>query len=140
MKHLRRIDMNNDLTKLLPYYIALQPKFREVMGPYQIGDEYGYPGNPCNNFVREEDLGRCRRLPKDTNVYCLPRTIDDSSEEARKRSLVGMINGAITLRRNYALRDYNLIVATEHDVKIFVADTPTLAILKALSAQWEVEG
>jgi hypothetical protein len=81
--------MSDDLQKQLPYLVALQPKFREVMGPVQPGDDYAHPsdGYVIKQYTQEMFdqgqilFGRYIRIPLTNN---------DSSEEARKRSLWGM--------------------------------------------------
>jgi len=116
----------NYFTKtLLPLYTALQPKFRKVMGPILYSDE------------TYEHMGDFRHGEyHDIRTLVIPRTIDDSSPEAQKRSLWGMVDWK---RWSQSSDGSGLIRMGSERYKIFIEGTPTEAILKALVAQWEVE-
>jgi len=126
--------MNPDLLK---YYITLQPKFREVMGPIIVGDLVSWINSEIT-LVTTDFQAKCATGGNGYTVY--PRTIDDSSEEARKRSLIGMLT---------AISEYR-VVLTEltgdmwhcclmGEDEQYIASTLTEAILKALCAQWDIE-
>ena len=144
--------MNNETLK---YYIALQPKFREVMGGWQIGD-HGYDPIGESICVRFSDtFTRSFCFPSsgmfllDTSqVIRLPLTIDDSSEEARKRSLSGMIKGGWELLKHPSKdEEYSLMVSpmsiSNYDAKegnnYFEGYSSTECFLKALCAQEGLE-
>jgi hypothetical protein len=118
---------------LLPLYIALQPKFREVMGEWKLSnDQFCWPDTRYILLRRE--------LQNAEGYLIIPRTIDDSSEEARKRSLWGMVDW-----KRYSLHSHpNGKVWIEFedskfDGPMWLGLTSTEAILKALCVQWEVE-
>ena len=118
--------------KLLDLYTKLQPKFREVMEPIRIGDMAAWWDNIVY-FVTTDFQAKC--VAGGNGYIIFPRTIDDSSEEARKRSLWGMLKGHKMLEEDKTGRIY--LSVTEQDS--IYADNPTEAILRALCAQWEVE-
>jgi hypothetical protein len=118
--------MNN---KLLDMYIALQPKFREVMGDWRHVDCYW-----CPTCQRVEYVGVDNNMPG-IDAVRLPLTIDDSSEEAHKRSLWGMLKGGKSLgERGDHIQLFTQAENKYH--KVFTGSTPTEAILKALLHQW----
>lgn len=154
---------------LLPLYTALQPKFREVMEEWRVGDAYfngvdiwyselNYTEYASNGHA----IPHACQLPEE--FLWLPRTIDDFSEEARKRSLVEMFapNTFVYLKPVMVLWapdesgtleskpiDDNNAIHGVHTGKwgcmitgnrLFVGATPTEAILKALAAQEGKEG
>lgn len=119
--------MNPELLKL---YKALQPFFRERMGRIGGYDSIYPEGGPIMLY---KDL-----RGDDSIMYCkwiiIPRTIDDSSPEAQKRSLWGMLdweNTYITTGRKGEARLYSGAG--------FVAGAITEAILRTLCAQEGVE-
>jgi diadenosine tetraphosphatase ApaH/serine/threonine PP2A family protein phosphatase len=126
---------------LLKYYVALQPKFREVMGNLRDSDDWKWSEGDA--VFRELPYARTVdivKMCKDGKIIYLPRTIDDSSEEARKRSLVGML----TAISKYRVVLTELTEGMWHcclmgEDEQYVATTLSEAILKALCAQWEVE-
>jgi len=107
--------------EILKLYEKLQPLFREKMGPVQDGDKY---------------IGTIR----------LPLPIDPRNPE---RGLLGMCSPPVQLTPIYNPYQDNAIICWEatwstekcgEDRVVSVgADTPELALLKALAHQWEVE-
>lgn len=96
---------------LLKLYSALQPFFRERMGGWQPGDrccdQQGnlglviVPPPHCKDkkvvwvmwFEKNGSFAyQDGYEANDPEIYYLPRTIDDSSPEAQKRSLWGMVD------------------------------------------------
>jgi len=136
-----KVNPNHFTEVLLPLFTILQPKFREVMVDLKVADllfsqDAGY------FFVGEwNKLDDINSLRKD--IFVLPRTIDDSSEEARKRSLWGMLD-----HTRFEVEDANnglmwLMTKNNFDCWKPLVDgkelTPTEALLRALAAQWGVE-
>jgi len=116
---------------LLKYYIALQPKFREVMGDtWSYMDRFYHPLYLLMSY--HPDLHG--DLPYDKGVIRVPLTIDDSSEEARKRSLWGMVDW----NKYGAFVQINGMIQIT-GVGFATIGWPTEAILRALVAQWGVE-
>ena len=114
----------------LKYMIALQEKFREKKGEcgWLIGDMYWVPSYKNTYIYTDTD----NDFAWSDSAIWLPKTIDDSSEEARKRSLWGMVKW-----------DHDVYIHTDGEMAIEgISDgcsSPTLAILKALAAQWRIE-
>jgi len=106
---------------LLKYYIALQPKFREA---------------GCNTSNTEWVWSEDYAVDK-LYITFTPRTIDDSSEEARKRSLWGMFDVPPSVSFNSFTNKYICSLWDKQPMLIdrFVGETLTEAILKALCAQ-----
>lgn len=140
--------MNQIDPETLKYYIALQPKFREVMGEsFLCGDRWVALTSRGEVFYRM--LGAGTSLPhydtKDGHkIVRLPLPIDPVNP---KRGLQGMCIGLVTLGK--ASFKYNWFVQTREEVDgvykgfySFRGDTPELALLKALAHQegLEVEG
>jgi len=101
---------------LLKYYIALQPKFRD-----ENPEIFAFHSDKvCNSCI------------------WIPRTIDDSSEEARKRSLWGMVEGRKKIKELSSGVSL-LMVWEDSNILEYEGNTPTEAMLKALVAQWGVE-
>lgn len=140
--------MNPELLKL---YTALQPFFRERMGEWPLLGDKAWDGKEIYVFARKRWNGyRCtyefysvdgRSFETSRVDYLLifPRTIDDSSPEAQKRSLWGMVDWN---RWNIAVDGTNSItyivniIGKGGDIE---GATPTEAILRALCAQEGVE-
>ena len=125
---------------LLPSYTALQPFFRERMLPMQYNDDFICPSQGWS-IVHWDD-------EKDTicdQCIILPHTIDDSSEEARKRSLVGMLTYQWALSNPCpaaGVDSYGLLLFDDQgkeEIAYYEGATPTEAIMKALCAQEGVE-
>ncbi len=125
---------------LLKYLIPLQPKFRKVMGEWQDGDAYVVL-NAQSKEVRDK-VFYCS-IPGEDPPYewqkpiWIPRTIDDSSEEARRRSLLGMLDGFITLEKHYDI--YRVITLIDGNFRDYLGQTSTECYLKALCCQWGME-
>lgn len=127
--------------ELLKYYKALQLFFRERMGKIKDGDsiylydriitigEYHNTGDRlmgagcgcCSDFIASDEY---------ENALRIPRTIDDSSEEERKRSLWGMVDWDL-FHLGYAPNGLIKLVSENFTVQA----NPTEAILDALCAQ-----
>ena len=139
--------MNPELLKL---YTALQPFFRERIKEWYVRSQLY-----CDWHEEYNDLPGGRILTGVCSVHpdcflcqhllIVPRTIDDSSPEDQKRSLWGMLKWAICLNNNGKDGSEVCVVKNEGRTEIwdgevsFKADTPTLAILRALCAQEGVE-
>jgi hypothetical protein len=113
---------------LLPLHIKLQGLYREKCGNWQVGDDYFcascyYKGtyHPLDHQNCPEDLS-CK------NVTRLPRTIDDSSTEAQRRSLWRMVDWERQATRAIVLH----WLINPQNMKL---EVPTESILKALIAQ-----
>ena len=122
-----------NLEKLLPYYRALQPFFREVMGEWKVGDALYDTVLMFLDYYTREDMSNKWKPPE--SWLWIPRTIDDSSPEALARSLWGMATGYHKILTE-ALGEFCFRV----DLKVYVAGTTTGALLKALCTQWGAEG
>jgi hypothetical protein len=132
------------MNKLLELYTALNqcPEFKKAMGPWQDGDRYINPDYSSKVYVYcvicEESCD-----PHEDNAIRIPLTIDDSSEEASKRSLIGMLDVPPIITPIYnQLEDGNPIICWELDwingnyTESTGGETITEAILRALLAQW----
>ena len=120
---------------LLPLHIKLQGLYREKCGDWVIGDSWKYPATG-DVYIYSGWTGD----PPECAIM-LPRTIDDSSPEAQKRSLWGMVDWTI-LQPTHAgplywglldLRTAGKLIPTVHK------GLPTEAILKALCTQEGIE-
>ena len=133
--------------KLLDLYIKLQPKFRDVMGEWQYTDD-----RYCRYHMKynaDIPAGVCSVspfCPSCKHILFIPRTIDNFSEEARKRSLWGMVEGkGKYLCKGPEDQQWRVSIIEEKydhvlmDAIHYFGATPTEAILRALCAQWEVE-
>lgn len=129
---------------LLPMFAALQPFLRERMGEWREY-EHAYQDDcegivlfmwrddaPTINMFTPLSCYDVRRLRDD--AVRLPLTIDDSSEEARGRSLWGMCVGDKRLWK-VGERHYLAVNMTMRDYYEAEGATPTHAILLALCAQ-----
>jgi hypothetical protein len=123
------------MTEELELYKELQPLFKERMGEWQAGDRYATPKGEillCTlaplGFVADEE----GHLYKENTCIRLPLPIDPVNPE---RGLLGMLEG------DYYDLHYNVyaskwVVRPDLvDGNTFEANTPTLALLKALKAQ-----
>jgi len=117
--------------ELLKYYKALQPFFKEKMGDWQAGDEFAIKSINTITLTVQEDPNA---IPD--HAIRIPLTIDDINPE---RGLLGMVKmsksdcviiGGIETLVSITIKGVD---------EIIVADTPTLALLKALCAQKGVE-
>ena len=131
--------------KLLDLYVKLQPEFREVYGfDWMTGDDYWCPRCYSKDTYHGNDELCC---PSDINcqdgVIWIPRTIDYSSGEARRRSLWGMVDWNHYRFATYDDGEVMIFYVTEGlaDQKKWSSGktTPTEAILRAWCVQWEVE-
>ena len=133
----------------LKYYIALQPKIREAMGEWQPGDrgysdgiEYFFTGTvwwsdtKYYQFKSVEDGVSHIDTQVTDSIIRLPLPIDPRNPE---RGLWGMVNW----NRFFVMVDGNgrMTIAFDDYEGKYIADndTPTLALLKVLAAQWKVE-
>ena len=144
----------NTLKKL----IALQPKFREVMGNRSIGDGVYDTDEHGRGII----VGFNDKYPMRVNFYwfggryvseyvpgeetlCLPSACDDRSEEARKRSLWGMVDwteDAIPLITLCPCPDGKVDLSIDNGEgfqESYIHTDLTDALLSALIAQWGVE-
>lgn len=130
--------MNPELLKL---YIALQPLFRERMGEWQWWDKWYDPDDTDYGYVMPRQVIEFRKPDSDCHYYHrIPRTIDDSSPEAQKRSLWGMVNWNEFNFENLLDGSGNVLAfqcKTNGDFSF--KGTPTEVILRALCAQEGVE-
>ena len=131
--------------EMLRYYIALQDHFPH---DWKVGDaSYDYEFGMGIVYDTGRDQGRdyvnlSFLKDKETisygierplhDLFRIPRPIDTENPE---RGLLGMLNDfwslGMTINNQWAVRT-GLFKAS------FIADTPTLAFLKALAHQWEV--
>ena len=129
----------------LKYYIALQPKIREAMGPWKVRD-FGYVeglgiGILHSNGIMYFDSGTAINPEYCKDIIRIPLTCDDSSEEARKRSLWGMIDWSKTAIHNRQLTEEVVVCyyGNEGQAPVVSIGNLTDALLLALCAQWGVE-
>lgn len=121
--------------KELDYHRALQDVYKKAMGEVrtydrihclkydwiQVANDCDYSGEGCSSGIV------CQH-----RVFT-PLTIDDRNSE---RGLWGMLKGLFVLR-NTEDKEWQLGIVGRRNC--FIADTPTLTILKALAAQEGVE-
>lgn len=128
----------------LKYYShpQMQRKFRDAMGPYQVGDHvYKYGRIPVitetiihiyasNHPFDTDRAASCR----EGSYIRLPLPIDPVNPE---RGLWGMVDwkGGFCL----FVTDAGRLWVRDKDGSTIAYDTPTLALLKALVAQWRIE-
>ena len=127
----------------LKYYIALQPFFRKKMGEWQTGDWVfhkekrkvfwvAYPEGSFL-FVYNREYGSYREIFR-SNAIFLPLPIDPVNPERGLWGMVKQWRDEPCLRRveggSYSIQAH---------ARVFYADTPTFALLKALAAQEGVE-
>jgi hypothetical protein len=124
---------------LLKYYVALQPKFKETMGKLEDYDKAVFieESDMVHRYVSNSNIGVSMCIAEDYGrLIRIPRTIDDSSPEAQKRSLWGMVDWR---RFNMHLSESGEVCINTrllaNPLPIIWAATPTEAILKALCAQ-----
>jgi len=121
----------------IKYLIALQPKIRSILGPPVWGDRVYYLDTKTpSTYPVNENQGYIR----------IPLTIDDSSEEARRRSLWGMLSETVLPKETLYVgtevfgNGYECGYTTKDGFyEKAIGDTPTEAILKALLAQEGLE-
>ncbi len=125
----------------LKYYIALQPKIREAMGEWKNYDAvyhyrhgYGHIGkvyDPYKVWAAFHIFSTYFDPTDDFNFTRLPLPIDPRNPG---RGLWGMVDWS--LWKNDIFPDGDLLLQWGGTR---VGGTPTLALLKALAAQWNVE-
>ena len=126
----------NERMKLL---IALQPKFREAMGPLQHGDRVLLKNDPIDDFYCIDCLEYEVFSPKLYNgCLRLPLPIDPRNPE---RGIWGMIDWSIYdytsgLDNTMAIWDKTRLLGPG---QFSIATTPELALLKALAHQEGME-
>lgn len=114
--------------ELLRYYTALQPLFREKMTDWHCGDAYVDEKFPTViQYITPHHLQE--ELSMGSNIR-IPKTIDDENPE---RGCLGMLTGYVDLSSGWFCR------TSTDKVKVYRADTPTIAILKALAEQEGVQ-
>jgi hypothetical protein len=122
----------------LQYHRALQDVYKKAMGPWQVGDWVAYQGivgcvtSPA--MVRFEDCAVLIHYPNNSaEVLRIPLPINPRNPE---RGLVGMLEGEWSLQTPSAPKfdDKWAVVHRDYE-EIYFADTPVLALLKALAAQ-----
>lgn len=117
----------NDET--LKYYTALQPLFREKMGEWMEGDRYTFDGYLCGPWVIDYTEVPVEKGFKD--IIRLPFTIDDQNPE---RGLLGMFSDFFLIQHGED-GEWSCLFCVKPNRIRTTADTPTLAILKALAEQ-----
>lgn len=120
----------------LKYYIALQSLFK---GEWQVGDWFALIGRAWSACVMDQDdtiLLDCfgNGFSKDS-VIRLPLPIDPRNPE---RGLMGMF-GADDRISLYQIDSYRWVCKVNVALNYFEAETPTLALLKALAYQEGIE-
>lgn len=111
---------------LLPLFQRLQPFFRERMGGWKRGDNY-----MVSPYCMIWTVGNRPCSHKSSAAIWLPRTIDDSSPEAQKRSLWGMAVVVDCYYHNEE-KEWRAYLLSDKSGR---GATPTEAILKALCQQ-----
>jgi len=154
--HEKKAPMNaNHFTEaLLPLHIKLQGLYREKMLLMQEGDEFVTDCNPFVYTVDRMENSECRWLVVAKAPYknlgydyfqikeCIriPRTIDDSSPEASRRSLIEMCNNFISLTKGSLGWVCTVYDETGVDREyLYQGATSTECILKALLHQEGIE-
>jgi hypothetical protein len=136
------MNANYFTTVLLPLHIKLQGLYREKCGDWRVGDEwyqtdYSYSAE-CDprGIIEDDERAYGFNEANDPNDLKIPRTIDDSSPEASKRSLWGMTKYPISM---YTSVNNTWSCCQMYSTDIYKGKTPTEAILKALIAQENLE-
>lgn len=129
---------------LLPMHIKLQGLYKRGCGDWWLkGDEYFDSKYNQGGVIGIGDLTVLNNMSIAKEVYDsylrTPRTIDDSSEEAQKRSLWGMVDWEQWMVIHTLLNGMIEIVNRRFDVPLRIVATPTEAILKALLVQEGIE-
>lgn len=149
---------------LLPLHIKLQGLYREKCGDLRDGDTIYW--NDELSILSDNDKYKIRYLNEKIHetmprAVFIPRTIDDSSPEAQKRSLIGMFtpNTLIYIKPVFGwakgpsgpvemdntTSSIHVLHSGEWGCKIvgvddpFIGSSPTHAILKALASQEGIE-
>lgn len=124
----------------LKYYIALQEKFKEAMGPWQEDDPYYDPINKDRGYV-EEIMPDFFNSPECDSVIRLPLPIDPVNPE---RGLWGMIDwGKFELKLldeglvAIYWKDYSHIMPVNKEIDYNISIN--IALLKAIAHQWGIE-
>jgi len=147
--------------KTLALFVALQLKIREAMGPWRVLDGvcyevcgkrflYGIVWEIRNKDNTWEAENRCLIIrggngesdwfPLESRTLIrIPLTCDDSSEEAHKRSLVGMCGGFEFMGYLHGKAEV-CVLDNMHQRHRYHADTLTEALLLALAAKWGIKG
>jgi hypothetical protein len=136
--------------KVLALFVALQPEIREAMGKWEYGDKgysdlhdtFGaYIGETPFKLKLLQDIDGYKFADVEDLIIRLPLVCDDSSEEAHKRSLWGMVDW--DLFSTLGVRDGEMYIIGMNDrhTKGFCTEwqSPTDALLLALASQWGVE-
>jgi hypothetical protein len=139
---------NHFIETLFPLHIKLQGLYKRVCGDWQVGDKCFDTEREQNGLVVAVDPETVDYANDDGNVWWakmsyllrIPRTIDDSSTEAHKRSLWGMVDWdrfGIEHSLCYGADPQLTVIhdAENDEGMIKVTDSPTHAILKALVSQ-----
>ncbi len=123
------------LTEALPYYIALQPKFREAMGMIRFGDWVHFKGGVGPVTDRQVNQGNGREYSiinagfgwiEEQYLDRLPLSIDPRNPE---RGLWGMVDWEmVDAEINHCGQIYVHPITNGHRI-------PELALLKALAHQ-----
>jgi hypothetical protein len=129
--------MNNEALRLMSLP-AMQEKFREAMGPWQEGDPYYSYLDRVGGFV-EDQVCEDFNNGEFEGVVRLPLPIDPNNPE---RGLWGMVDW----KRWRAVQDITdmsgltwLFWTPFESNTVRIRDTITLALLRALMHQWQIE-
>jgi hypothetical protein len=123
----------------LKYFIALRDVIAGKMGKWRWHDGWYDPEDNATGVVIPGHLRNFRDPEEEMhNFVRLPLPIDPVNPE---RGLAGMITSAWLLYRRKKTNDYVISLGTfkGYAKPRFMANTPTLVLLKALAYQWEVE-
>jgi len=137
------MNANHFTEVLLPMHIKLQGLYRERCGDWQQWDKYYCTIDGQIRMIYPDEEGM-RLMPCCCHVVWLPRTIDDSSPEASKRSLWGMVDWELFTQEmadgegNINIYENPYIHLDGQDAPIG-SGTPTEAILRALCHQEGIE-
>jgi hypothetical protein len=121
--------------EILAMYEALQPKFRETMGPVIDLDIFYCPACKDIHLMLNGLLSKCRCITRFTDMLRLPLAINDRNPG---RGLLGMIQGTGKyLCLNQGSKKWRFSVEqNDHDIATsYFGATPTEALLRALMAQ-----
>jgi hypothetical protein len=126
------------MKNLLKYLIPLQPMIKKAMGMIRTDEKVYNIKTDLYDFIPDFMIAYASNH---SDYIRIPLTIDDSSPEASRRSLLGMIEGFVNLHYNPYLKQWVIELYDGFVLKKYStnADTPTEAILKALCHQEGVE-
>lgn len=137
----KKMNTNHFTETLLPMHIKLQGLYKRVcweaieIGPYIEG--YCLLSRQRQLYTQCRD--HCPKLSSGCEYWvALPRTIDDSSEDAQRRSLMGMLKGSFQFHNCIKAAEFKLYINKWHK-EAYKGATPTEAILRALCAQEGIE-